>query len=108
MAAVATYDEGSVDFSGAGWGVDADANDAMAVVFDEAGYLVLHEEVEGGELCCLGGEEVEEVPLGHERDEFCVSGEMGEVGYGEVFAADGEGECGDLLMGKGQECVEDA
>jgi hypothetical protein len=29
---------------------------------------VLHEEMECGELCCLCGEEVEEVPLGHECD----------------------------------------
>ena len=40
------------------------------VVFDEAGDLVLHEEVEGGEFRGLGGDEVEEVPLGHEGDEF--------------------------------------
>ena len=50
MAAVAAYDEGGVDFGGAGWGVGADADDAVAVVFDEAGDLVLHEEVEAGKL----------------------------------------------------------
>ena len=52
---------------------------------------MFHEEVEGGKLRGLGGEEVEEVPLGHEGDEFCVRGEMGEVRYGEVFAADERG-----------------
>ncbi len=108
VAAIAAYDEGGGDFDGAGWGVGVDADDAMVVVFDEAGDFVLHEEMEGGELCGLGGEEVEEVPLGHEGDEFGVSGEMGEVGYGEVFATDGEGEGGDLLMGEGEEGVEDA
>ena len=108
MAAVAAYGEGGVDFDGAGGRVGADADDAMAGVFDEAGGLVLHEEVEGGVVCGLGGEEVEEVPLGHEGDEFCVGGEVGEVGDGKVFAADGEDELGDLLVGKGEEGVEDA
>ena len=70
LAAVATYDESGADFGGTGWGVGADADDTVIVIFDEAGDLVFHEQVEGGELCCLGCEEVEEVPLGHEGDEF--------------------------------------
>ena len=85
-----------------------DADDAVVVVFDEAGDLVFHEEVKGGELRGLSGDEVEEVPLGHEGDKFCVSGEMGEVRYREVFATEGEGELGDLLVGKGEEVFEDA
>ncbi len=49
VAAVAAYDEGGVNFGGAGGGVGADSGDA-AVGFDEAGDLVLHEEMEGGEV----------------------------------------------------------
>ena len=102
VAAVAAYDEGGVDFGGAGGGVGADADDAVVGVFDEAGDFVLHEEVEVGELCGLGGEEVEEVPLGHEGDELFVGGEMGEVGDGEGFAADGEDELRRFAGGEGR------
>ena len=108
VAAVAAYDEGGRDVDWPGGRVGVDADDTMAVVFDEAGDLVLHEEGEGGELRSLGGEEVEEVPLGHEGDKFCVSWEVGEVGDGERFATDGEGELGDLLVGKGEEGFENA
>ena len=83
-----------------------DADDAMVVVFDEAGYLVLHEEVEGGELCCLGGEEVEEVPLGHERYEFGVGREVREVGHGDDAVADVSGELGDLRVRNSKKFVE--
>jgi hypothetical protein len=62
--------------------VGVDADDAMVVVFDQAGDLVLHQEMEGGKLCGLCAEEVEEVPLGHEGDELCVGGEVGEVAMG--------------------------
>ena len=80
----------------------------MVGVFNEADDLVFHEEVEVGVLCGLGGEEVEEVPLRHESDELFVGGEVGEIGDGKVFAADGEDELGDSLVGKGEEGVEDA
>ena len=63
-----------------------------AVLLEEAGGFPTHAEGEGGIVGGFGGEEVEEVPLGHEGDEFCVDGEVGEVGDGELLAADVGGE----------------
>ncbi|SRR6266702_1830612 len=97
-----------MDLGGAGESVDLDSGDAVVVVFDEAGDFVLHKEVEGGELCGMGGEEVEEVPLGHEGDELGCGGEVGEVGHGDRDAADGEAEGGKLLVGEGEEGFEEA
>ena len=108
MAAVAANDEGGADVDWAGGSVDVDADDAVVVVFDEAGGLVLHDEMEVGEGRGLGGEEVEEVPLGHGGDEFFVSGYMAEIGDRKRLAADDEGEAGDLLVREGEEGVEDA
>jgi len=107
VAAVATDDEGSADVDRAGGSVGVDADDAMIVVFDEAGGLVFHEKAERWEGCGLRGYEVEEVPLGHESDEFCMRGQMTEIGDGEGFAADGEDKLADLLVRKGEEGVED-
>ena len=46
----------------------------------------------------LLGEEVEEVPLGHEGDEFAVGGEVGEVGDGGGDVADDDAEVADFLV----------
>ena len=105
VAAIAADDEGGLDFNRAGGGVGADACDS-ALGFDEAGGFVLHEEVEGREFCGLRGEEVEEVPLRHERDELCMGGEVGEVAEGKRPAADGHGKLGELLVGECEEFVE--
>lgn len=83
MAAVTADDEGGADVNWAGRSVGVNADDPIIAVFDEAGCLMLHEEVKGGEFRGLGSEEVEEVPLGHERDELGVRWKVGEVGYGE-------------------------
>ena len=108
VAAIAADDEGCRDVDWSGGSVGMDADDAMIVVFDKAGDLVLHKEVKGGKLRGLSSDEVEEVPLGHEGNKFCVRGEMGEVRYRKGFATESEGEFGDLLMGKGEEVFEDA
>src|SRR5258708_20946909 len=97
-----------MDLGGAGGSVDLDSGDGVVVVFDEAGDFVLHKEVEGGELCGMGGEEAKEVPLGHEGDEFGCSREVGEVSHGDRDAADGEAEGGELLVGEVEEGFEEA
>ena len=90
-------------------GVLARTPSDAVVAFDEAGGLVLHEEVKGGEFGGVGGEEVEEVPLRHEGDELCVGGEMGEVGrWGSVWPPMTHGEAGDLLVRECEELVEEA
>jgi len=53
------------------------------------------------------GEEIEEVPLGHERNEFGVSGKMGEVGHGDRSVADGDRHPADLGVGKLEELLEE-
>jgi hypothetical protein len=108
VAAVATNDESGSDVDWTGGSVDVYADDAVVVVLDEAGGFVFHEEVEVGEGRGLCGEEVEEVPLGHEGDEFCVGGYVTEIGDGKRLAADDEGEVGDLLVREGEKGVEDA
>ncbi len=82
MAAVAAYGESGGDLNGAVWSVGADA-DGLVAILDEAGGFPTHAEGEAGEVSGFAGEEVEEVPLGHEGDEFRVGGKVGEVGHGE-------------------------
>jgi len=108
VAAVAADNKSGVYVDCAGRSVSVDADDAMIAVFDEAGDLVFHQKTEGGEVCGVCGEEIEEVPLGHQRDKFGVRRQMGEIGYGEGFAADREDEDGDLLVRKGEEFFEQA
>jgi len=107
VAAVAADHQGGADVDRAGGGVGVDADDAMVVVFDESGDFVFHEKAERWEVCGLRGEEVEEVPLGHQGNEFCMSGQMTEIGDGERFAANGGDKLADLLVRKGEEGVED-
>ena len=82
VAAIASYDERGGYIDHPGGGIDVNSRDAVVMVFDEAGGLVFHEELEGWEFCGLSGEEVEEVPLGHECYEFGLGGKVGEVGHG--------------------------
>ena len=113
VASVAADDESGVDLGGAGGCCDLDSDDAReltggALCFDEAGDFVLHEEMEVWELRCLPGDEVEKIPLGHEGDEVCVGGEVGEIDYGERLVAEGDGEFTDLAVAEGEEGVEEA
>ena len=107
MAAVAAYGERGGDFDGAFRRVGEDAG-GDAVLLDEAGGLPAHAQGEGGEVCGFGGEEVEEVPLRHERDEFGVGGQVGEVGEGGGAVADGDGGAVNPGVADGEEFVEEA
>ena len=88
VAAVAADGESGWDLDGAVWSVGEDAGGGAVLFLDEAGGLPTHAKGEAGEACGFGGEEVEEVPLGHERDEFGVSGEVREVGHGDAAVPD--------------------
>jgi len=92
VAAVAAYGEGGADFDGTVGSVGDDAGDSAVGLLEEAGGLPAHAEGEAwvarGFLC----EEVEEVPLGHEGDEFGVSGEVREIGHGVGAIAEKAGE----------------
>ena len=91
VAAVATDGKGGGNFGGALGGVGLDADDAAFVV-DEAGGLPAHAQVEAWVAGGVAGEEVKEVPLGHEGDELGPRGEVREPGEPEASAADDGGE----------------
>ena len=50
----------------------------------------------------------EEVPLGHEADEFAVDREVGEVGDGDGEVVDDGADFTELLVGDAEEIVEEA
>jgi hypothetical protein len=79
------------------------------IVFDEEiGDFGFHLQVELRIRLGFGGNEIEEIPLGHEADEFAVRGEMGEIGdgYGEIV--NDRADRGDFLMGDAQKFLEQA
>src|ERR1700677_5297647 len=105
MAAVAADGEGgwnlywTIGRGGADTGSDS-------VSLDEAGGLPPHARGEGREAGCFCGEEVEEVPLGHECYEFGVGGEVGEIRHLKTATADDGGEPADLRVRQGEEFFE--
>ena len=54
------------------------------------------------------GDEVEQIPLGHEGDELGVGGKAGEIDYRESLVAEGDRQFADLAVTKGEEFVEEA
>ena len=84
-----------------------DQADDAPVFLDQVGRVRLHAQVEGFVALALLGQEVEEVPLRHERDEFAVGGQMAEIGHLKVFGPDLGGQRFDLLMRQLQEPVEE-
>jgi hypothetical protein len=107
VAAIAADDEVGTDFYFLTIVAGDYAGDAV-VVPPEVDHLVLEEELKAGELFCVAGEEVEEVPLGHEGDEFAVGGDMAEVGDGEGGISEDDVELLNLLMGQLEEFLEQA
>ncbi len=89
VAAVATDCECGLDLDGAVWGIGQYTRSGAVLGLEEAGGFPAHAERKTGEASGLLGEEVEEVPLGHERDEFSVGGEVGNIGHLKALAADG-------------------
>ena len=111
VAAVAADGEVGADFDGAVGSVGADAGDAAGVGSAAASRPVASQpmrRVKVGIARGFFGEEVEEVPLRHEGDEFCDGGKVGEVGHVEALAADDGGEAGDLGVGELEKAVEEA
>ena len=83
-----------------------DADDFVALD-DEAGRLVLHEEAEARIAGGPGSEEIEKVPLRHQRDVFADRRQVREID-GEVGVAEGQRQPVRLLVGEGQEIGEEA
>ena len=79
-------------------GVVSPHADDTAVVFDQAGGLGLHSQMKAGVLRALPSQEIEEVPLRHQRDKAAAGWQMREIGDPHPFAADHAGQVPGLLM----------
>ena len=89
-------------------GVVGDQADDAPVLLDQVGRLGLHAQVERLVALAVLGEEVEEVPLRHQRDEFAMRWQMAKIDHLNVFGADLRGQRFDLLMRQLQELVDQA
>ena len=79
-----------------------------AALRDEIDRFGAHVQVEGGKLFSVLGEEVEEIPLRHQRNELAARRQPGEIRKG-VFAIPEEGTDGRRpLMGQPEELIEQA
>src|SRR5262249_38520016 len=77
-----------------------------AVLLDQTGRLGAHVQIEVRIALAPLGQEVEEVPLRHQGDEFAVGRQMREVGDLHASVADDAGEMFDLLMRQLEELVQ--
>jgi hypothetical protein len=107
VASVAAYGESGGNINRAFWCVGTDSNGGAVGLLDEAGGLPPHAEGKAAEVGGFACQEVEEVPLGHERDEFRVGWEVGEVGHDDGPVADEAGHPGDFGVGKLEEFFEE-
>ena len=107
MAAVAADGESGRDFYGSIRSVGEDAGGGAVLFLDEAGGLPTEAKGEAGAAGGFGGEEVEEVPLGHECDESGVSGDVREVSHRDTAISDKAGEARDFRVGNGEEFFEE-
>src|ERR1700722_4091808 len=112
VAAVAADCERRMNFHRSVRSLHADTNDAGPISaasgsgFAEPGDFVFHEQTEAGEDGGFGGEEVEEVPLRHERDELCGRWEGSEFRHWIRVAADVEAESFNLAVMNLEEIVQ--
>src|SRR6185312_8105380 len=104
MASVGGDGQGSAD---AATVLDAYAGNAAAV-FDEAGGFGVHQQVEVGQRFAVLGDEIEEVPLRHQRDELAVRGHVGEIGDRQVIRADLRRQVRHLVVRDLEELIEQA
>ena len=107
MASVATNHEVGADRERAVRRLGDQADDAP-VLLDQVGRLGLHAQVECFVALALLGQEIQEVPLRHQGDEFAVRRQMAEIRHLKVLGADLAGQRFDLLMRQLQELVEQA
>ena len=81
--------------------------DDLAVLFQEPGHLGVHQEVERGIALRSLGDEIEEVPLRHERDELAMSREVSEVGDGHFDVPDVAAQLSSFLVRPFEEFVKE-
>ena len=80
MAAVGADDERRRGSSSRPSGVFARKPTTAAILLDQFGRFGLHAQIETRIARALLGQEIEEIPLRHERDEFAARRQMGEIG----------------------------
>ena len=80
----------------------------MTVFFDQVFDLGLHPEVEGRIALRVLGDEVQKIPLRHERDEATASRQVREVGDRDLDVPDNAAHAGCLLVRPLQELVQEA
>ena len=85
-----------------------DQADNAPVLLDQVCRLGLHAQVESFVALAVLGQEVEEVPLRHQRNEFAVGWQMAKIDHLNVFGADLRGQRFDFLMRQLQELVDQA
>ena len=87
--------------------LDLDANDARAVL-DEFSHFRVHAQIETWKALAVRREEIEKVPLRHQRDETAMRRQMREIGHHHAIGADQPGEMIDLFMRQLEEFVDQA
>src|SRR6266481_2249172 len=85
----------------------ADADYAI-VLYQQIDDLGLHVQLEIRKSFCVGGDEIEKVPLRHERDEFAARGELGEISDGYNLPVDHGAQLSHFLMRLLQEFIKQA
>src|SRR5216683_4415792 len=79
-------------------GVGPDASHAP-VLFEEAGYVRFHFQLERGVAARMLSQEVKKIPLGHERNEVAMSRRVRKIGDCHFSAADAAADLVNLLVG---------
>ena len=77
-----------------------------SVLFDQICRLGVHAQVEGLVALSLLSQEIEEVPLRHQGDEFAVRWYMAEINHLEVLGANLTGQRLNLLMRQSQKLID--
>jgi hypothetical protein len=106
-AAVGADGESGAEFLFAIFNFRADA--CNAIIFDdEIGDFSFHEQVELRIGASFFGDEIEEVPLGHEADEFAVDRQVRKIGDGDGEIVDDCADFAELLVRDAEEIIEEA
>ena len=106
-AAVGADGESGAEFLVAIFGFRADSCDAI-IFDDEVGDFCFHAQVELRIGAGFFGDEIQEVPLGHQADEFAVDRQVRKVGDGDGEIVDDCADFAELLVRDAEEIVEEA
>ena len=82
--------------------------DDPAGFLDEVGDLGFHPQVKARQPAARFGEEIEEIPLRHQRDELAAGRQMGEIGDPDLAVADDAAQLAHFLMRARQKGLEEA